>query len=70
MRLKPQAQTILALLRRYPDGLTPLEGLLNGGGFRMAARVHELRQAGYAITATCEGNGIWRYRIEEREEAA
>lgn len=70
MKRKPQTQAVLDLLRRYPDGLTPLETLLNGGGYRMAARVYELRQAGYQITKTSEGNGIWRYRIQEREEAA
>lgn len=68
--MKPQTQAVLDLLRSQPEGVTPIQALREVGTFRLSARVWELRQAGYRITAESVGNGIWRYRIQEREEAA
>ncbi len=70
MTLKPQAARVLVLLRRRPEGLTSLEALYAGCGSRLAARVGELRAAGFdvhSVYETTEGGArVVRYRLEER----
>ena len=63
--MKPSTATVLALLRDHPEGLTQLQCLHQGGGFRLAGRVHELRADGYRITATIR-DGYAVYRIHEQ----
>lgn len=61
-----QKQAILAALQ---DGrsLTPIEALAEFGCFRLGARIHELREEGYAIATdiiqTYGGARIARYRL-------
>jgi hypothetical protein len=47
--LKPQTKLVLGLLRIHPEGLTALEALRYGAGFRLSGRILELRQAGYHV---------------------
>lgn len=64
--LKPQTQTVLRLLRSSGRaGITPLEALREAGTLRLAARIHELRRAGYRIEAERVAPSIWRYRLLE-----
>lgn len=71
--LKPQAKLVLALLRINPHGITALDALENGAGFRLAGRILELRYAGYNIetdwTTTMAGARIARYRLVEKAVA-
>lgn len=64
MKLKPQTQAVLDLLRSTPEGITPIEALREVGTFRLSARVLELRRAGYPITSKSAGDGVWIYRLE------
>jgi hypothetical protein len=70
--LKPQARLILGLLRTHRDGITTLEALVNGAGFRLSGRIHELRAAGYPIETDWEttpnGARIARYRLVDQPE--
>ena len=59
--MKPQTRTVLALLRIHPEGLTPLEALQWGAGFRLGARIYELREAGYRIDNEWETSASGRY---------
>lgn len=43
------AQAVLAYLEDHPEGLTPLEALYEVGTLRLAARIFDLRAAGYVI---------------------
>jgi hypothetical protein len=67
-----QRDMILHLLRGFPEGLTPLEALDAGCGFRLGARIYELRAAGYDIETTWQttitGARIARYVLHERPE--
>lgn len=60
-----QNEQILAALKRGP--LTPLEALERFGCFRLAARVGELREQGYAIAVERaelpNGKKVARYRM-------
>lgn len=60
-----QRDAVLAALRTGP--LTPLEALDRLGVFRLAARAHELRQQGHAISVerfkTASGKRVARYRL-------
>jgi hypothetical protein len=68
--MKPQTLTVLGLLRTHPSGITTLEALVNGAGFRLSGRIHELRAAGYPIETDWEttpnGARIARYRLVDR----
>jgi|688.fasta_scaffold121518_5 hypothetical protein len=60
-----QTQMVLDALRRGP--LTPLEALERFGVFRLAARCHELREQGHAISVERlklpNGKRVARYYI-------
>jgi hypothetical protein len=49
--MKPQNAAVLRLLRRSPQGVTALDALLDEDVRcnRLAARIEELRKAGYSI---------------------
>jgi helix-turn-helix protein len=50
--MKPQTAAVLHLLRlRGSLGLTPRDALLELGCFRLAARVSEIRAAGYTVNS-------------------
>ena len=67
--MKPATAAVLALLREAgEDGLSPIEALKAGAGMRLAARIAELREAGYAIDTDYEsdrGATFARYRLED-----
>lgn len=69
--MKPATASVLRLLRaRGADGLTPAEARDQLACDRLAARVHELRAAGYRIEAVRErspmGATFARYVLVER----
>jgi hypothetical protein len=70
--VKNSTKIVLALLHLNPDGITALECLQQGGGFRLSGRVLELRQAGYDVPMTWEttpgGARIGRYRLVTKPE--
>ncbi len=65
--IKPSAAAALALLETHPAGVSSLDALDGGAGFRLSGRILELRQAGYPIETTWEttsgGSRIARYRL-------
>lgn len=64
-----QAAQILEALKRGRV-LTPLDALHEFGCFRLAARVGELRDAGYRVVTTTRsqnGKRYAEYRLDERE---
>ena len=62
--IKRQAAKRLLILGRLQDGpATGYELFAAGGGFRYAARLHELRQAGHNITTENLGEGVFRYTL-------
>lgn len=66
-----QTDRLLELLRRKgPDGVTALEALEAIGSFRLAARVADLREAGFIIDTEMvtlpNGKRIARYRIADK----
>lgn len=67
--MKPSAAAVLRLLRsRGPDGVTPAEARRAVGCDRLAARVLELREAGYPIRSELirvEGSRFARYVLKE-----
>lgn len=67
--MKPSAVRVLTILQeRGAYGATDRDGLLYARTSRMAARVWELRKAGYQITTSYEtvrGARFARYRLEE-----
>ena len=75
--MKPSDAKVLRLLRDRGDvGLTQLDCLVNGGGSRLAARVSDLRGAGYDITTDLivvpvRGGGrarVARYVLHEKPD--
>jgi predicted ArsR family transcriptional regulator len=44
-----QTEEVLALLRERPDGVTAMEALEEVGTSRLAARIADLKAAGYVI---------------------
>ncbi len=67
--MKPGTAKVLRLLReRGAHGLTSIEALNAGAGFRLGARIWELRHAGYPVSSqlvtTPEGQRIARYQLE------
>jgi len=68
--VKPSTAATLALLRRKPEGVTPLDALDEIGSFRLAARISELRHDGYVIRAetirTATGKHVAKYTLEEQ----
>ena len=70
--MKPQTRLVLGLLRIHPSGLTALEALRYGAGFRLSGRILELRQAGYPIdtewVTTPGGARIARYKLVDATE--
>jgi hypothetical protein len=46
-----QTEAILALLKKIPDGITSMDALRVCGCFRLAARIKDLKNAGYWIEA-------------------
>jgi hypothetical protein len=65
--VKPQARTVLAMLRTFPGGITGLDALRDAHVYRLAGRILELRQLGYEIT-TDRSEGFGRYRLVEQLE--
>jgi hypothetical protein len=68
--VKPGTRLILELLRtRGAHGVTSLDALASVGCFRLAARVKEIRDAGYAVTSepfnTPSGKRVARYVLTE-----
>lgn len=55
-RLKDQTRQVLRVLRER-GSLTPREALETVGTDRLAARIYELRQAGYKVSTKREPNG-------------
>ena len=72
--MKPQTRAVLELLReRGERGLTPIDITDDDvWSLRLAARIHELRQAGIEIatdrTRTVGGSKIARYTLVPRDE--
>lgn len=70
--LKPSAESVLDLLRRRPQGATAIDALAAGCGFRLGARVWELRTAGLEIETRWEttprGARIARYVLHENAQ--
>ncbi len=68
--MKPSTAATLALLRERPQGITAIDALSAVGSFRLAARIAELKAAGYVIRAetirTGTGKRIARYFLEEQ----
>lgn len=68
--MKPQTAACLRLLREKPEGVTAIDALSAVGSFRLAARIWELRQAGFVIRSipqtTATGKTIDRYVLEEQ----
>jgi len=65
-----QCDTILAMLRANPDGITALDALHWAGSARLAARISELRERGYIITTYTVRRGnanVGLYRLREPE---
>jgi hypothetical protein len=65
-----QTETILRLLReRGSRGITAMDALQLAGSFRLAARINDLRAAGYDVrttmVATRDGRMIARYWLVE-----
>ncbi len=65
-----QNQKVLDLLRQAGSrGITPLDGFELAHSWRLAARIHELRELGYTIETTVErtpgGAKVARYRLYE-----
>jgi hypothetical protein len=70
--MKPGTRAVLELLTAAgPEGITPLDALREASCFRLAARVAELRGAGYDIATTWETDGEgtrWaRYLLVEEQ---
>jgi predicted ArsR family transcriptional regulator len=65
-----QKQEILVHLKKHGE-ITPLDALKEFGCFRLAARIHELRKAGYKIKSETEktlfGKTITRYVLSNEE---
>jgi hypothetical protein len=66
MSLKPQTRAVLGILREQPDGVTPIEALHRVGTFRLAARVSELREAGFDVVCERVEGSVFRYRLVEQ----
>lgn len=68
MKLKPQTRKVLDFLREHPAGITPLMALSEVGTYRLAARVAELRAAGYPVKTdrfvTHRGAVVALYKLE------
>jgi hypothetical protein len=61
--MKPQTRAVLAWLQTH-DSLSALDALRYLGIYRAGARIYELRQAGYVITATRKGHETAVYHLE------
>lgn len=72
--MKPATRATLDLLRRHPEGVTPLDALDEIGSFRLGARIYELKADGYEVVTdlitTASGKRIARYRLVEQMELA
>lgn len=68
--MNAQTTRILALMRTHPEGITALQALEVVGSFRLAARIHDLKAAGYDVTSETvklpNGKRIARYRLNEQ----
>lgn len=60
--MKPQTRLILAHLRSG-HSLTPLQALRKGMGFRLSARIWEIRQAGIPVEGKRHRDGYCVYRL-------
>lgn len=62
-----QADIILRLLHERPEGITALDALREAGSMRLAARIADLRFAGYDIRSemvtTESGKRVARYTL-------
>lgn len=60
-----QADTILRMLQERPQGITPMDALMEAGSFRAAARISDLRREGHNIetrmVTTANGKRVARY---------
>lgn len=63
-RLSPKCNAILQRLRRGP--VTNIE-LIEIGGYRACARVHELRKKGFKIHSAQIKGGVWEYELGDRD---
>jgi hypothetical protein len=64
----PQTWHILDMLRTYRGGVTPMDALREAGCMRLAARIADLRAAGYHITTeyvNVNGRRFARYHLME-----
>ena len=63
-----QTEQILQMLRKGP--VTPMDALQKAGCFRLAARIEELKRAGYCITTDMvneNGKRFAKYRLIEQK---
>ena len=63
-----QTLAVLAMLQKYPEGITALDALREAGSFRLAARIADLRESGHIIVADLVEHGdkrFARYRLVE-----
>ena len=62
-----QAEDIFRLLEERPEGITAIDALREAGCFRLAARISDLREAGYDIKsemiALDNGKRVARYTL-------
>jgi hypothetical protein len=64
----PQTRDVLDLLREYRGGISPRDALREVGTMRLAARISDLRAAGYVIETemvTVAGRRFARYHLKE-----
>jgi hypothetical protein len=65
-----QSEQILSYMKKYrKKGITPIEALSKFGCFRLAARIHDLREDGHAIKSErhrlpVKGEYVARYFLE------
>lgn len=64
VRLGKQQLRLLDRLRKGP--MTNVEAVVDLRVMNATARISELRQAGYQITATRGAEGLWVYRLETK----
>lgn len=64
---KTQAEMILEYLQKFGE-ISAMEALTAIGCFRLAARIADLRAAGYNISTTMSGDGQKSYAIYRLEE--
>jgi hypothetical protein len=62
---KPRlSKNAAAVLNRLEDGPATNSELMEIGGLRFGARIHDLKRHGYTISSQQSNGGIWVYSLE------